>query len=572
MAKTNRSTETSGEMPCYSARHLARQVLWCALPACALIAAPGVFAQDVDPVNEATTIDRDRVDRQAPQLPSAEPAIETPQGDVQVAPGAGGAENVRLSRVRYEGSTLPRETLDAATAEFIGQPLTRENLQKIANAVTAAYSASDIAFYGVSIPAQSPTGGELTVRVLEGRVARYSLVKETPSMPTRLIGRQVQRLIEDVPTHKPTLERTLSLLRDIPGQTVQPQLRTTAVPGELALELDIERQQVELTINVNNRGVTNVTSGVQVQVGLAVNGLLREGDSTRASAYLPLNPDRYQHYTLGHSTPVGSNGTRLSVNGAYVRTLTRSNIRGEAKQAGITLSHPLIRSYKRNLTVSAALDGTDSDNYFLDTQFGGFRTRALRASAAWSDVGKTGGYAAAVSVSQGIDALGARPFAGYSEAGFRKATLQLTGVKKLGQRFSLRAGATGQYSDSLLPTTERFSLGGPGSGTAFTQGIVTAESAIAGSIELSAKVIGPQSSTLGLTLFVFADGGLGNSLARPAYLIPERDFSLASAGGGVRISPAKGWVGSAQLAFPLKSPLPGLDEDARFLFSISKVM
>ena len=58
-------------------------------------------------------------------------------------------------------------------------------------------------------------------------------------------------------------------------------------------------------------------------------------------------------------------------------------------------------------------------------------------------------------------------------------------------------------------------------------------------------------------------------------LAPEKQHvndQITRAGGGVRISPAKGWVGSAQLAFPLKSPIPGLDDDARFLFSISKTM
>lgn len=545
--------------------------LVCTAPVLAL-AAQAAFAQTGDGVNESATIDRDRVDRQAPQVAPLPQQVEVPQGGAEVAPDAGAAANVSLTSVRYEGSTLAPEVLDAATAPFIGKPLSRDNLQQIANAVTAAYAKSDIAFYGVSIPAQAPTGGVLTVKVVEGRIVKYSIAKETRSTPTRLIAHQVKRLLDDVPTHRSTLERTLSLLRDIPGQTVQPQVKATSVPGELALDLDVKRNQLEVTLNLNNRGVTNVISGVQMQVGVAVNGLLREGDSTRFSGYLPIHPDRYQSYSFGHSTPLGSNGTRLSFSGAYVRTLTTNNIRGEAKQAGVTISHPLVRSYKRNLTVSLGLDGTNSDNYFLDTQFGGSKTRVLRLSALWSSIGKTGGYAVSTTLSQGIDGLGAEPFAGYSVAGFRKANLQLTGVKKLDDRISLRAGILGQYSGSLLPTTERFSMGGPGGGVAFYQGVVTADSGISGNLELSWKLIGPADSTLGVGLFGFADSGLGHSLARPAYLIPARDYSLASAGGGVRISPAQGWVGSAQLAFPLKSPLPNMDNDPRFLFSISKTM
>ncbi len=534
---------------------------------------PGIAsAQDGSEVNETTTIDRDRVDRLAPEVPLPTPPVASPEKPVEVAPEVGGAAGVQLVHIRYEGSTLPVETLDQATAPFINQPLTRDILQQVANAVSAAYAQSDVAFYGVSIPAQNPARGELLVRVLEGRVTTYRLASETPSMPTRLIGKQAQRLIDDTPTHKSTLERTLSLLRDIPGQTVQAQVKPTDVPGELALDLDVKRKQVELTLNINNRGVTNVTSATQMQAIVAINGLLREGDATRISGYIPFNPDRYQQYSLSHSTPIGSNGTTLTVSGAYVRTLTVTNIRGDAKQGGIVLSHPLIRSYRRNLTMSLGLDGTNSENYFLDTQFGGFKTRAVRLSTSWSSTGKKGGYAAAATISQGLKGLGADPFDGYSEADFTKANLQLTAVRKLGESMTIRTGLRGQYSNSRLPTTERFSIGGPGGGAAFYQGIVTADSAASGNLELSWKVLGPSGSPLGLTLFGFADGALGHSKARPSYKIAERDYSLASAGGGLRVSPLKGWVGSAQLAFPLKAPLAGTDDKPRFIFSISKVL
>ncbi len=542
--------------------------------ALALLWPSGVaLGQGTGGVSEAPTIDRDRTDRQAPQILEPKEDVESPEVRVEVAAQAGRADAIKLTRVRYEGATLSAGELERATAPFIGRPLSQENLQKIANAISAAYRASDIAFFGVSIPAQSPKGGELTVRVLEGHIAHYALASESPSMPTRLMARQAQRLMDDKPTHKSTLERTLSLLRDIPGQTVQAQVQPTKVPGELALGLDVERKQLELTFNVNNRGITNVTDGVQMQVAVGVNGLLREGDSTRASAYLPFQADRYQHYTLRHSTPLGSNGTQISFSGAYVRTLTQVfHIRGEAKQAGVTLSHPIIRSYKRNLSASLSLDGTDSDNYFLDTQFGGFKTRAVRLSLSWSSLGTKGGYAVAASLSQGLDGLGAAPFEGYSQPDFRKANMQINVAQRIGGRMSARLGLKGQYSDSLLPTTERSSLGGAGSGLAFRQGVVTADSAVSGNLEMSYKVFGPARGTSGLSLFGFVDGALGRSDARPVYALEKRDYSLASAGGGVRLSPLKGWVGSAQLAVPLKHPTANTRDKARFIFSISKAM
>lgn len=442
------------------------------LAAAVTLAAPfasAAWAQPGNPpvgqarVDESPTIDRDRLDRQDAVLPRAAPSVPLPQAAPVASANVAAPGAQPLTRVRFEGSTLEPETLAGAAAPFAGAPINQATLQKLANAITALYAQSGIAFYAVSIPAQTASGGVLTIRVVEGRVATYTISKPTRSTPTRLIDAQLQPLLQERPAHRARIERTLSLLRDIPGQTVQANVRRTAVPDELALDLDVKRKQVEVTVNVNNRGVVNVVSGVQAQVGVAVNGALREGDTTRFSAYLPLQPSRYQFYSASHATPIGSAGTTLGFSGAYVRTRTRvPEVRGKAEQFAVVVAHPLIRSYKRNLSLNVSLDGTNSENYFLDTAFGGFRTRTLRAGASWSVIDSTDGYAASLSVSQGLDALGARRTLGYSEIGYRKANVQLVGVKQLDSTTSVRAGLRGQYTRDRLPTTERFALGGRG--------------------------------------------------------------------------------------------------------------
>lgn len=540
----------------------------------ALVALTGTaaFGQGNPPaVSQSPTIDRDRLDRADPAIPRAAAPAELPSAPVSVTTAAPG--QVVLTQVRYEGATLDSKTLDAATRAFIGSPLDRDTLQKLANAVSTAYAASDIAFYGVSIPAQSAAGGVLVVRVVEGRIVEYKLASETKSTPKHLIDAHVKRLMRETPAHKSTIERTLSLLRDIPGQTVQANLRTTAIPGELLLDLDVKRKQVEVSLNLNNRGVANVTSGSQAQVAVAFNGLVREGDTTRLSGYVPLQPSRYQFYTASHTTPIGSSGTTIGVSGAYVRTRTRDlGIRGEAKQAGIVLAHPLIRSYKRNLTLTASFDGTNSDNYYLDTAFGGFRTRAARLGASWSSIAKTSGYGLSVSFTQGLDALGARQLEGYSKPAFRKANLQLTAVAEVTPAIAAKLTMRAQYSGNRLPTTERFVLGGEGAGIAFRDGFLTADKAAAAGAELSWRVLGGKTDPRGLTAFAYVDGALANSYARPLYNLADQKYSLASAGGGVRITPLKGWSATAQIAVPVKKPLRGFDEKTRFFFSVARTI
>lgn len=512
----------------------------------------------------------DRVEPVVPQGTPRLPAAPVVPADVKAASGL---PTVALSRVRFEGSTLPESSLQASVAPLMGTKLDKAGLQKIADAVTAAYARSDIAFYAVTIPPQAPSGGVLVVRAIEGRVTGYELTGKTASTPTRLIDRHLRRLMQEAPTRKSTLERTLLLLRDIPGQTIEAKLKKSGNSGQLALDLAVKRKQVEVALNLNNSGVVNVVSGVQAQVGVTINGLLREGDVTRLSANVPFQPDRYQFYTLSHATPLGSNGTTIGLNGAYVRTLTREpEVRGMARQLGLAISHPVIRSYRKNLTVHASLDGTNSDNYYLDTAFGQVRARTLRLGASWSSLGSKGGYAVSATISQGIDGLGARALDGYSQTGYRKANGQATAVKQLSKSISIRASARGQYSRDLLPSTERFALGGDGAGLAYRTGIVTADKAAAGEVEVAWQVAGNDKSARSLTVFAYADGAVAHSYARPAYALAATDYSLATAGGGARIRPIKNWIAAVQIAIPVKSISSDYSKKARFLFSLSRAI
>lgn len=535
-----------------------------------MLAAPAV-AQDSAPgqPNMTPIIERDRTDRLEPQIARPPTTALRPAPSVDVA-GAS-ADSTLLTQLRYVGTTLPSARLDAAAAPFIGRPLTRETLQAIARAISAVYAGSDIAFYSVAIPPQLPRGGVLTVRLVEGRVRDYRLSGMSPSMPTGLIAAHMRRLMRETPLRKSVLERTLSLLRDIPGQTVEARLRQGGTPGDLLIDLIVKRKQVQIGLLIDNSGVSNVVDGVQAQMSVTVNGVAREGDSTRISGYLPFYPERYQYYALSHSTPIGSDGLMLSGQIAHVQTRSRdSRTQGEATLAGLTLTYPLLRSARTNLSVTAAIDGIDSDNYFLDIRFGDYRSRALRLGASWSHADATNGQALSVVVSQGLHALGARPFAGFSETGFTKINGQAVAVKGLTRKLSLRTSIKGQYTKDDLPVTERFALGGRGAGMAFRTGTLTAEQAIAGSAELSWSLPARSPLLKASALFVAVDGALAHSTARPVYGLAAQDYRLVSAGGGVRLGLGPKWRVSAEVAVPVKRPVPAYSRRARFFFGIGR--
>lgn len=546
-----------------------------AAAACLLSAAPAAGAQIANPgtgAASAPAIDRERADRVEPGIPSAPPATPRPPApSVNLSPGAEPAASVRLARVIYMGASLPAAGLDKAVAPFTGRPLTRETLQEVAGAVSAAYARSDIAFYAVSIPAQIPAAGQLIVRVVEGRVTDYRLAGLSPSMPVRLIDAHMKRVMAGAPLRKSVLERALSLMRDIPGQTVDARVRQGVKAGDLIIDLIVKRKQLQIGVMIDNSGVSNVVDGVQAQLSVTANGVLREGDSTRVAGYLPFYPERYQLYSLSHSTPIGTNGMTLSANAAHVKSRQRDGmIEGEATLAGIAISHPLIRSNKSNLTVNASIDGVDSSNYYLDVRFGDYKSRAVRLGASWSNADGTSGEAASAVVSQGVGILGAKAFAGFSEIGFTKANMQAVAVRSLSKRLSVKISVKGQYSRDRLPVTERFALGGRGAGMAFRLGVRTAEQAAAASAEVSWTLPPKTVPFKEAALFAYADGAVAHAVARPFYRLAAEDYSLASAGGGVRVALGGKWRASAEVAVPVKRPDRAHSGRAQFFFGLGR--
>jgi hemolysin activation/secretion protein len=172
-------------------------------------------------------------------------------------------------------------------------------------------------------------------------------------------------------------------------------------------------------------------------------------------------------------------------------------------------------------------------------------------------------------VSRGVGILGARAFTGFSEKIFTKVNVQAVAVRSLSKRLTLKLNTKAQYSGDKLPVTERFSLGGRGAGMAFPVGIRTAEQGLAGAAELSWK---PARTGIlqRAALFSYVDGAVAHAVARPYYRLPAEDFSLASAGGGVRIDVGSKWRASAEVAVPIKRIDSGDPRRARFFFGIGR--
>jgi hemolysin activation/secretion protein len=469
---------------------------------------------------------------QNPRVSRARPAPgpKIPRGRVRSTP----VSPFVLREVRLEGSTLPPAMIDAAWRPFVGKTVDTRDLVKITDALARAYEQRGYAIYTVVAPDQTFTDGVLHLRALEGYIAETAV--EAPNAKSRAqADRYLAHLKAERPLRRETLERYISLIRDIPGMSNEIALENGAGDDGVRLKLKLTPKPVQMALSINNRG-TAYLGRTQVQADLYLNGLLRSGDQTRFSVAAPTDADRFQSYSVSHSTPIGSDGLTLGVNAGYLKTKPKvGGLVGHAKSAGIQLSYPLRRGYERDTYINLSMDGIDSDNAFLGYTFANDRTRAARLALSTSAQTERRLWYVSGTVSQGIDGLGARTDPLLAKLDFRKLNVRGGAAFSLGKQGALRLNAAGQATGDRLPGTEQFAIGGDEFGRGYEASVIAGDSGVAGSAELAFVPAKPPKGFAGSELYTFVDGGKVWYRGRFGYAGSHADLRSAGAGARVRI-------------------------------------
>lgn len=501
-------------------------------------------------------LDRQRADRAQPQAP--ELVREGPAAATRVDGGDEAAPPIVT--IAFEGTNVPLAVAQA-TQPFVGQPATRANLQALVAAMSEAYGRTEVALFTIVVPEQDLSTGNVRVLVAEGHLEAVLLTGEVEGRPLRLVRAYAERLTRQRPTRRATLERYLSLIRDIPGLAVPPSLQTGEGPGGVRMILALDYKKPTISFSFDNRTTTLVRDG-QFQARARGYGLLREGDETELNAATSVDFNDLLYVGATHSTPVGTEGTRLSLTGGYLRTRPPgTGISGEAKTLGLTLSHPLIRGYRRNLSISLSLDGLNSDNAAFGSLIATERTRAVRAAAGYSQTGRRRALSAGLTASRGLDILGARIPAAIGRPDFFKVNARVGLDQAVGRRAALRLRAAGQWTRDALPAAERFSIGGAEFGRAFETGLINADRGYAGLAEFAFRPI--RAGRFAATeLYGFADYAAVRFLARPAFT--GQNLDLASAGGGIRLAFTNKAMVEFEVAHTVDRPWPAYPSDWRF--------
>lgn len=498
-------------------------------------------------------IDRDRIDRPPPVATPARPRPD-PRATVAVAPPRAA---VAITGIKFIGAQAPAPVARAAE-RFLGKPTTKENLQELAAALSAAYGKSTVALYTVAIPEQDFAGGLVLVSLTEGKLTKVAVAGK--GRYRQLRGRLAPLLAED-PLSRATFERQFSLVRAIPGLTIDPVFDDPQHDGALKLVVKPKQKHHKFTAGFSNRGIDLLGSG-QFDAGAEFYGAAVDGDQLSFSASAARDFKQYRYVAGSYAAPIGYAGLTASLSGGYFETRPRNvPITGRAKVAGGALSYPWLRSFHRTGDISLGIDGIDSDNAVLGNIVATERTRAVRLAASFADTREKRAIAVSGSVSKGLDVAGARVTAPFADATFLKVAATASAAQAIGKRAFIRLTATGQYSRDRLPAAERYTLGGADIGRAFDTAILTGDRGAGGVAELAYRPV--KGDRFGTSeVYTFVDGGVLAVLPRGVGAV-RTDYSLASAGLGFRARYRDKIELGLEGARSIKQPLPGRDDDWR---------
>lgn len=486
------------------------------------------------PQTSPLIIDQGRADRSPPTAP-VQPSASVAGGSVAAAAAI---EPFVLREVRVEGASAPASLIGAASRDYIGRTVDAAAVNRIADAVAAAYARADVALYTVLIPRQTFADGVLRLVVVEGYVERVDIQLDDPDADASAARAYAARLTQERPLRRSTLDRYLTLIRDLPGVKAEARVLQGQKPGAVQLALSLRRKRFEFGVGVNNRG-TPILGRTQLQADFQINGLFRQGESTRLSLGAPTDFERFRYLALAHVEPIGRDGATLQASFARLSTrpeLAGLPIKGKATMAGVQLAYPWIRGPRRSLFVSGGFDGLNSENAVFGYRFSNERIRAFRVASAFSMASERQAISASLTLSKGVDLFGAETtMPAASEVGFLKGNAQLGLNRTFGKTWIGRLAGGAQWTWDRLPPSEQYAAGGAQFGRAFSSATLLGDRGLAGSAEMAWRPAAALPKQLaGSEAYAFVDGARVWSTARPS--LQDQSAGLSSTGGGVRLA------------------------------------
>ncbi|PYC29285.1 ShlB family hemolysin secretion/activation protein [Aquipseudomonas alcaligenes] len=467
-----------------------RQQLFASVFVCLSIFCSPSFAQELLPGERDLIRDRQQrlLDEQRKRLEELQ-QLPGQQEEQSQAP----AEDERcfeIKGIRLQGASLLSETEKHDLLKpFVNRCLGTGQLNELLKAVTQRYVDRGYVTSRAYLPQQDLSDGELDVLVIEGRLEGLdsSAIASERELAMSFPGKLGE------PLNLRELEQLVDQLNRLPSRPAQLELVPGTEVGGSRVQLKGEPSKPwHASVSRHNDG--DVSTGEQQWgIGLDWDSPLGLADQLSLRGGLDAVSDEFRHsdnQSLYYSLPYGWWTFSYSYSQSYYRNQTEGSgfvfeMDGESRTHALRAERLLHRDSLSKTSVNFGLSHLRTRNYIdsalidvssqrlSETQLGFNHGRRIGSAFVNADIGWQQGVGALDAQSEG-DPLPGEPVARYNKYSLTLSYLQP--FQLWGESFSFDSLANGQWSEDVLYSPQRISIGGLASVRGFKEQSLSGDS------------------------------------------------------------------------------------------------
>lgn len=492
--------------------------------------------------------------------PEPRPAPKPPDLTVP-APAAGPAAptlsqgaRVLARAFRFVGNTVVAENdLQALAQAFVGRELGNAELDDLRIRLTRRYVDAGYINSGAVIPDQDVSSGIITFQIVEGRLAEIQVGGNNRFRPGYLSDRLALGAGQVLNINR-LQERMQLMLQDPQISRMAGELAPGVQRGNAALRVDVTGAPAFIAGAALSNERSPAVGADQTDLFFGTRNLLGLGETFTLRA---AGTSGLRDYFAGYTVPLNAAGTLFQLR--HQRTYSQVveapfnqlAIGARSTSTEIGIAHPVVEHPQHSLTATALVAHRSTQALFLGLPSpfipgvpdGHTTVGALRLGLDWVDRSADRVFAARAIVSHGLSAFGATVGDGFPDSRFTSLLTQLQWVQRaFGGAGQWVLRVEGQFTDSPLLGSEKYSIGGIDSVRGYRKDVMVRDTGWFGSVEYRHTVghlsLRPnaEAGEGAVRLALFVDMGQARDRAGTN---PSPSF-LASYGPGVRWEPLPG--------------------------------
>ena len=479
--------------------------------------------------------------------------------------------------------------------------LTIGQLQQVADRVTKYYKDKGFLLAQAFIPAQEVEDGKVLIEVVEGRLGNV-LAQGNEGYSAEILSEPFEELL-DAPVTNAGIESAILTLRNYPGLTPTAVFQPGALVGTSDLVISVQDEKsFDVAVQVDNNG-SRFTGERRAFIEAYLNNPTGAGDRAGLSLIQTYKPKNSLYYAFSYERPLLPGTTfnaGFAKQGFDVGAEQEAfDISGESETAEFFIRHAALRSrfqnlygdvgiYKANSSVRRGAIETSKDQLTwlglgldydrIDTQWKGIDVASV--GVRYGLGGHLGGMDSDV-----IRARTVRPSRQASNGTGRFASNDFwviegsyTRLQNIEDDMDIMLRVQGQWSNSLLTSTNQFKLGGPDSVRAYPTSEFLRDTGVFASLEWFWKAPGfaDQDAFSNykwgdlLKVSFFADYGAGTlnqTRTNPAQDVFQ-NIDIAGYGAAVHFEVPGQLLARLQAAHPLSGFAPSDDRATHWWFDV----